>query len=183
MDRFAIFIAMVAFYIAWVLPFLIFKATAPKREAQVTVNSSRWGVGIQMLAYFCAWVGGPGSKPPAILALAAVFGCLGVVLSWTAIRNLGKQLRIHAGLYEDHELVRKGPYRIVRHPIYAGMLSMYVMTALTQPRWILAVIGFVLAIIGLEIRVRIEDSLLASRFGRQFEEYKSSTAAYVPLVR
>ena len=106
-----------------------------------------------------------------------------MVISWTSIRALGKQLRINAGLYRDHELVRSGPYRIVRHPIYAGMLAMYLATALIRSSWPLALIGLAIFVTGTEIRVRIEDRLLASRFGQRFEEFKASTPAYLPFVR
>ena len=40
-----------------------------------------------------------------------------------------------------------------------------------------------LALIGTEIRVRVEDGLLASRFGKQFEDYQRSVPAYIPLIR
>ena len=106
---------------------------------------------------------------------------LAVIISWTSIRALGKQLRVHAGLYSDHELVRSGPYRIVRHPIYAGMLAMYLATALIRSAWPMALIGLAIFIAGTEIRVRIEDGLLASRFGKQFAEYKASVPAYIPF--
>ena len=127
----------------------------------------------------------PGSQPPqpALQTAGLLFACIAVWISWASIRHLGKQLRVHAGLYADHELVRSGPYSIVRHPIYAGMLAIYLATALVRQSWILAAIGFVLFLIGTEIRVRLEDNLLASRFGKQFEEYKASTPAYAPFVR
>jgi protein-S-isoprenylcysteine O-methyltransferase Ste14 len=181
----AAWIVLIVAWIVWVSPFIAYKARTPKRNAQVTVHISRWGIGLQMIAYFLAWSGGPRlAAVPAAQVTGILFACLGVVLSWTAIRNLGKQLRIEAGLYADHELVRSGPYRVVRHPIYAGMLAMYLATALIwTPRVASAVIGLVLMIAGIEIRLRAEDSLLASRFGKQFEVYRTSTAAYLPFVR
>jgi protein-S-isoprenylcysteine O-methyltransferase Ste14 len=182
MDRTAL-IALVACWVLWVWPFLAFKARAPKREAEVTVGSSRWGVIVQMIGYFLAWLGPNAPKPPAVLLAGLAFGGLAVVLSWASIRSLGKQLRVFAGLYADHELVRSGPYRIVRHPIYAGMLAIYLATALVRTPWIAGAIGLAFVIAGTEMRVHIEDRLLASRFGREFEQYRSSTAAYVPFLR
>jgi len=135
-----------------------------------------------MVGYFLVWLPGSESRPPAVSVAGVLLGCLAVVISWTSIRALGKQLRVQAGLYSDHELIRSGPYAIVRHPIYAGMLAMYLATALVQSAWPLALIGFAIFILGTEIRVRIEDGLLASRFGTQFAEYKASTPAYIPFV-
>jgi protein-S-isoprenylcysteine O-methyltransferase Ste14 len=182
MDRIAL-ITLIICWVLWAWPFLAYKARTPKREADVTAESSRWGFALQMVGYFLAWWPGSGPRQPALLAAGILLGCLAVGISWTAVRALGKQLRVHAGLYADHELVRSGPYRIVRHPIYAGMLAMYLATALVRSAWPLALIGFAIFIVGIEIRVRIEDSLLASRFGKQFAEYKASAPAYIPLVR
>jgi len=177
------FFALIACWILWVAPFLIHKVRESKRPAQLTVTASRWGIAIQTVAYFVAWYGKPSSRPLGVQFAGILFGALAVALSWTAIRNLGKQLRIHAGLYPDHELVRSGPYRIVRHPIYAGMLAIYLATALIYSNWITGTIGLVLMIVGTEIRVRIEDGLLASRFTEDFARYKGTTPAYIPFVR
>ena len=174
-------IALVVFWILWAWPFLAFKARAPKREAEVTVNASRWGIGLQMAGYFIAWFHFSSPRPWPLLAIALLLASIAVVLSWTGIRSLGKQLRIHAGLYSDHELIRSGPYRIVRHPIYAGMLLMYLATALIMSIWPVFLAGLVLFIAGTEIRVRIEDRLLASRFGKEFERYKAEVPAYLPV--
>jgi len=72
---------------------------------------------------------------------------------------------------------------VVRHPIYASMLSMLIATGLTIASWPLFAVGVAIFVIGTEIRVRIEDGLLRSRFGDQFRDYQGSVAAYVPWVR
>jgi protein-S-isoprenylcysteine O-methyltransferase Ste14 len=76
-----------------------------------------------------------------------------------------------------------GPYRLVRHPIYTSMLCILFGTGfMVTPLWLLlaAVIVFV---IGTEIRIRIEDQLLSSRFGERFREYERSVPAYIPFLR
>jgi protein-S-isoprenylcysteine O-methyltransferase Ste14 len=49
--------------------------------------------------------------------------------------------------------------------------------------WLLFLISALLFVAGTEIRVRVEDNLLASRFGERFREYQQRVPAYVPLVR
>jgi len=102
---------------------------------------------------------------------------------WFAVAHLGRQFRINAGLYHDHELVRTGPYAVVRHPIYASMLLMLVATAALLTRWGWGAASIAAFLAGTEIRVRAEDRLLASRFGERFAAYRSQVAAYVPFVR
>jgi protein-S-isoprenylcysteine O-methyltransferase Ste14 len=86
-------------------------------------------------------------------------------------------------LNADHELVRSGPYRIVRHPIYLSIFAVMLGAGLliSRPTWLAA--ALVLEIIGTEIRVRVEDALLASRFGDKFREYQRRVPAYIPLLR
>jgi protein-S-isoprenylcysteine O-methyltransferase Ste14 len=182
MDRVAV-IALFACWVAWAWPFLAYKLRAPKREPDITATSSNIGVALQLVTYFLAGVPGPTPNPEAVQALGVAIALLAVLISWASIRALGKQLRVQAGLYSDHELIRNGPYQIVRHPIYAGMLAMYVATALVRGTWLFALIGLAIFLVGTEIRVRIEDGLLASRFGKQFAEYQASVPAYIPFVR
>jgi protein-S-isoprenylcysteine O-methyltransferase Ste14 len=79
--------------------------------------------------------------------------------------------------------VQSGAYRYVRHPIYASMLCMLLGTGfLIAPMWAL-LIALIFFLIGLEIRVRIEDALLASRFGETFRDYQRRVPAYLPFVR
>jgi protein-S-isoprenylcysteine O-methyltransferase Ste14 len=112
-----------------------------------------------------------------------VAGLIAPVLSWTAVKHLGRQFRVNAGLYVDHELVRAGPYAIVRHPIYSSVLAILLSTILLLTPWRWAAVSLALFVVGTEIRVHTEDRLLASRFGREFVDYRNKVPAYVPFVR
>jgi protein-S-isoprenylcysteine O-methyltransferase Ste14 len=108
---------------------------------------------------------------------------ISAVLSWTSVGALGKQWRIDAGLGPDHQLVRSGPYAIVRHPIYASMLALLLGMGLIISPWPLLLSALAFFILGTEIRVRIEDGLLAAHFGDEFAAYKRSKPAYIPGLR
>lgn len=123
------------------------------------------------------------SLPNWRLALAVMFFALASVLSWTARRALGQHWRIDAGLNASHLLVTSGPYRFVRHPIYTSMLCLLLGMGLILTRLLLLALAMAFAVAGTEIRVRVEDGLLASRFGDQFVQYRRNVAAYIPWVR
>ena len=177
-------VALAAAWLAWAYPFIFRAPHSQKRESVTVATPTRIGIVLQIVGIGTAFIHrSPPRVNSTVLIAMLFFAALGIVLSWTAVRHLGKQFRVQAGLYVDHELVRTGPYAIVRHPIYASLLSMLLATIALLTPWPRAIISLVFFVIGTEIRVRTEDRLLASRFGEEFEKYRKSVPAYVPLVR
>lgn len=169
-------------WVAWVIPFF---GMGKRQTAQKRDTRARWGIALEGVGFFfvwSAWAWTPQFASWRWIA-AAPFLVAGPLLSWTSARTLGKQWRFDAALNADHELVQSGAYRVVRHPIYASMFSLLIGTGflLTRLRWLAVAVAFFVA--GTEIRVRIEDALLASRFGSTFETYRARVPAYIPFVR
>jgi protein-S-isoprenylcysteine O-methyltransferase Ste14 len=114
-----------------------------------------------------------------ILVIAVILVSLWMMFS--AVRVLGKQWSLQARVLEDHKLVREGPYRFVRHPIYTGMLGMIVAGGLAWSHWAGILIALLLFGIGTAIRVRSEEKLLREQFGAEFDDYKRSVPAVLPI--
>jgi protein-S-isoprenylcysteine O-methyltransferase Ste14 len=173
-------------WFAWAYPFIFRAPHVQKRESITVPGPTRLGLLLECAAIFIAFVFRiPDDSPPELWRLAAsmVLGPISAILSWTAVTHLGKQFRVHAGLYMDHELVQTGPYSVVRHPIYSSLLAMLLCTILVLTRWEWAAVSVVLFIVGTEIRVHSEEKLLAGRFGEEFEAYRRKVPAYIPFVR
>ena len=85
-------------------------------------------------------------------------------------------------VHEHHELRTEGPYRIVRHPIYTGLLGLVLggMLACGFGVWI---VFLAVAVPWLLRRVRIEDGLMADRFGASYEAYRARVPALIPWTR
>ncbi|HEX3378071.1 MAG TPA: methyltransferase, partial [Candidatus Acidoferrales bacterium] len=75
-----------------------------------------------------------------------------------------------------------GPYALVRNPIYTSMLLVLCAIAVMVSTWQLFLAALLLFVTGTEIRVRTEERLLASRFGKDFYAYKRSVPAYLPFL-
>lgn len=178
-------IELLVMWSVWLYPFLRKRFTGPKRQSEVMAHSGDWGLALESAGILCAWLWLPNTPVPAPARIVAsmVLAPAGTIFGWLAARHLGKQLRVLAGLYADHELVRTGPYAIVRHPVYASLFLMLLATGLLFARWPLLVAGIVLYIAGTEIRIHAEEGLLRARFGAQFEEYRRSVPAYLPYLR
>jgi len=183
--RAAAFVELMAMWVAWGYPFVRKRFSRPKRESNVMAPRATRGLLLQTAAMFFAWLRVPHTAEPALwrVVLSAAAAPAGVVFGWLALRHLGKQWRILAGLYPDHELVQTGPYSVVRHPVYASMFLMMIATGLQLAWWPLLVLAIVMYAVGTEIRIRGEEGLLRERFGEEFEAYKRRVPAYIPFLR
>ena len=119
-------------------------------------------------APWVSWVG---------VALVAI----GLAFAGWARFHLGRFWSGWVTLKEDHAIVRTGPYGIVRHPIYTGLLLAFAGTALAQTT-LAAVVGFVLVVIGLRIKIRQEERLLTDHFGAAYDAYRADVRALIPYV-
>jgi len=112
--------------------------------------------------------------------LGAIFCATGVTLIALARRALGRNWSDLVLLKENHQLVRTGPYRWIRHPLYTGLLLALLGSALTsENRAGYAIIGF--CFVGLLVKSRKEEKLLARQFP-MYGEYQRRVRAFVPFV-
>jgi protein-S-isoprenylcysteine O-methyltransferase Ste14 len=178
-----LYVLLAANWLCWFLPFLLSNRIAS--PAKQVDRRARWGVVLMGVAFALLWQGRFWETAPSgwRIGLSQLLFMLASLLSWTGTRALGRQWRIDAGLSADHELVTSGPYRMVRHPIYASMLCLVVGTGLLISPWPLLLAAIVVFLVATEIRVRVEDQLLAAQFGESFRSYQKSVAAYISFVR
>jgi len=152
--------------------------------------SSRVGIALQGVAYALVWaahrqwftpfadVGTAGEVALAALTAALAVGSVWIVVA--AARELGREWSLTARVVEGHRLVTGGPYRVVRHPIYTGMLGMLLATALAVGHWLVLPFAVFVYTLGTLIRVRTEERLLRETFGPRFDDYARRVAAFVP---
>jgi len=96
--------------------------------------------------------------------------------------------RVHLGgnwsgivtIKHDHELIANGPYAIVRHPIYTGLLVAFIGSAMARGEW-RGVLAVLVAWLALWRKLRVEENWLAERFGQQYEAYRRRVPALVPF--
>jgi len=84
-------------------------------------------------------------------------------------------------LKEGHELVERGPYRFVRHPIYSGMLTMFFATVLVQ-RHLAGFVGLLLVFLSFWIKLGLEESLMLQQFPERYAGYQQRTKRIIPFL-
>ena len=106
----------------------------------------------------------------------------GLILRWWAIITLGRFFTVDVTIEKDHALVEQGPFRIVRHPSYTGVLLAFVGLALTFRNW--AALLVILIPIGTAFihRMNVEEHALSLALGPRYAEYMKRTKRLVPFI-
>ncbi|MFJ9899868.1 methyltransferase family protein [Streptomyces sp. NPDC091280] len=119
---------------------------------------------------------------PELAVLGALLAVASTALLLWARWVLGAMWASVPLVHEHHELRTEGPYRIVRHPIYTGLLGLVTgaMLACGFGVWI---VFLAVAVPWLLRRVRTEDGLMADRFGASYDAYRARVPALIPWTR
>ncbi|HEY7210634.1 MAG TPA: isoprenylcysteine carboxylmethyltransferase family protein [Bryobacteraceae bacterium] len=178
--QFYVYLILACAWVIWFAPF-VFLANRSSKAQQVN-RRARWGIVLQMIAYALLWQGRFWERDVPVwkLSVAVLFFIAASLLSWSSVRALGAHWRVEAALNADHRLVRSGPYALVRHPVYTSMFCILLGTGLLLTPWPLFLVAIMIFLAGAGIRMGVENTLLAARFGDEFIEYKRSVPAMIP---
>lgn len=113
--------------------------------------------------------------------LGASITVAGLLFAVWAREHLGRNWSRSVTIKQDHELITSGPYAVIRHPIYTGILAGFLGTAIALSQ-VRGFIGFVLIFVVLWAKLRIEEEWMSSQFGETYAMYVKQTAALVPYI-
>jgi protein-S-isoprenylcysteine O-methyltransferase Ste14 len=180
-----------AWYVTWWIPAL-WSAKVAKRPAPSADVTDRALAGIgAVLLFFVPVAGPPGGSwlqahlwaEPAILGWALV-GCMVAAFAfcWWARLHLG---RLWSGLVttkEGHRIVDTGPYRLVRHPIYTGVIAAAACVGLIKATPV-SLVGAVAMAIGFWLTARKEERFLRQELGEAaYDAYSRRTPMLIPFL-
>jgi protein-S-isoprenylcysteine O-methyltransferase Ste14 len=174
----------------WIL-FSIYWEIAAKNAAREKSSESAVSRGLHVFmtnaALLLLFVPVPGltrrylPAPQVFVPIGLTIEACGLLLAVWARRHLGRNWSGRITIKVDHELVKSGPYRFVRHPIYTALLAMYAGTALVSGEWH-ALLGFALAAIAYWRKIRMEEANLAGAFGAAWIDHRRSTGSLLPRL-
>ena len=114
-------------------------------------------------------------------ALAVVVSYAGLAICLWARTILGRNWSAAPELKQDHELVTSGPYATVRHPIYTGLLLMFVAVFLMWPTSATLLL-LPVVVVGIQLKLSREEVLMARQFRAQWPAYRARTSRVIPLL-
>jgi len=178
--------------ICWLIfvAFWVANASWSKPNAERQSRRSRfWYLSLLTLGVVLlinAFASGPLSLPlwprdAAISGLAGLLCLSGLLTAIWARWTIGSNWSSTVTFKHDHELVTRGPYRFVRHPIYTGMLMMLLGSALGLGR-LDGFLGFAVCCMSFSIKLRKEEALMMQHFPADYPAYRARVKAIVPFV-
>jgi len=183
--------------LVWCLFGLIYlfgrRGAAPQTTNTARSARSRAGIALQLLGYGIAFVV---ERPPdapivpmsgtangLLLAAASLAGLASIALCHLAARTLGRQWSMAARVVAGHELIERGPFSLVRNPIYLAMFGLVVHAGLVLSTWEAAVAAMAVFLSGTWIRIHEEEQILRRQFGAAFDDYARRVPAFFPALR
>lgn len=119
-------------------------------------------------------------EPSATMAVAgALLALTGGLLGAWAKHTLGRLFSVHLGVQEGHRLITRGPYAIVRHPIYLAIIYYILGSALAFNDAGLLVLTIAFLVFFL-VQLRFEEEIFARHFGDEYRRYQERVPALFP---
>ena len=153
-------------------------------------RASAVGIAVQCIGFISCGIGPvrvvlPWNAPLSLIcaAVVALLGGGAVAIFIAATRAMGRNWSVVARMRSDHELVRTGPFAIVRHPIYFALFLYMLSFAVAFGHSAQLLLAVPLYCAGTIIRVREEERLLRARFGEGHARYVREVPAFLPFSR
>jgi protein-S-isoprenylcysteine O-methyltransferase Ste14 len=163
-----------------------------KRAVRRESRAARWGHIVPLVGGMLLIVAWRPTSP--IFSLRILPWALGTFWVGVAVILLGLAFAIWARRYlgtnwsgtvtvkENHELIRTGPYALVRHPIYTGILTAILGTAIARGE-LRGVWGLAICTAGFVVKLRREERWMRETFGEEYDRYRASVPMLVPFAR
>jgi len=137
---------------------------------------------VSIILAFSFGYAGIGMLPDWAFYLGISLMFLGILIRQWAIAVLGRFFSLTVRVAEDHRVVEKGPYRLVRHPSYTGVLITFIGLAMAVQS-----LGALLVLLGVfsisyGYRMRVEEKTLLSELGQDYANYMKRTKRLIPYL-
>jgi protein-S-isoprenylcysteine O-methyltransferase Ste14 len=182
--------AVIAVWVVWYATWVATVLWSGRTQVRMRTDHSGWhralaSFGI-LLLFVPNFAGAPGaplwSAPAAVQWLLLALTVAGFGFCWWARLHLGRLWSLLVTLKEDHRIVDTGPYALVRHPIYSGLMFSAAATALMRASPA-ALAGAALVCVGFAITARIEEGFLRAQLGAAaYDAYSRRVPMLVPRL-
>jgi protein-S-isoprenylcysteine O-methyltransferase Ste14 len=124
----------------------------------------------------------PGGKTPTVFWSGIVIILLGFALRVWAVTTLGASFRTTVEINVNQEVIKSGPYKLIRHPSYTGLLMFCLGYGIAVQNWLSLLVAVVLPLSALIYRMQVEEKALVTSLGSDYEAYRCQTKKIIPWI-
>jgi len=124
----------------------------------------------------------PGGRTTGVFVIGLVIMILGLALRMWAVSALGTSFRTTVETHENQKVKRDGPYRLIRHPSYSGLLLIAGGYGIAVQNWLSLVVAIGLPLAALLYRIHVEEALLVKSLGAEYQDYQKKTKRLIPWI-
>jgi len=177
-----------ALWVAWGA-YWAYASRATKADRSAEPLPQRLGhLGALAIAFLALFSGVLSVGPLDLRLLPAVTAPLGAAVAAAGLAFM-VWARVHLGMYwsgritlkEGHRLIRTGPYRFVRHPIYTGFITGILGVAITVGR-VRGLVALIVVVAAYLVKMRREEAALSTQFGEEYEQFRREVPALIPFI-
>jgi len=117
-----------------------------------------------------------------MMMLSMITYPLGLLLRYVSIIYLGKHFTRDVEVSKTQELVSKGPYRLLRHPLYLGLFLLTISVPLFFQNWLMIIISSISIFLILNQRMQIEEKLMKDVIGENYIAWKQKRYRFIPWI-
>lgn len=123
------------------------------------------------------------NAPDIFFWLGIVLMDAGIVLRFYAINVLGRSFTTSVAIAPEQTVIEAGPYRLIRHPSYTGILITLLGLGLSLTNnWLSLLVIIGCALLGFSYRIRVEEHVLQEHLGQRYQDYMRRTKRLIPFV-
>jgi protein-S-isoprenylcysteine O-methyltransferase Ste14 len=115
-------------------------------------------------------------------AAGVAVGWAGALLRWWSFVVLGRYFTVVVMTSAEQPVIDRGPYRVLRHPAYTGLLLVFAGVGVMVGNWAGAAGAVVLVLVALVHRLRIEERALSAALGDRYQRFAATRARLIPYV-
>ena len=159
-------------------------AKAAKRSRLSTLGIAFQAIGFGATGFGPINFALPWSAPSSLICstLVALLGGSAIAIFIAATRAMGKNWSVVARTRSDHQLVRSGPFAVVRHPIYLALFLYLLSFGIAFGHFGQLLVAVPFYLVGAIIRIRVEEKLLRAKFGENHARYVREVPAFIPFI-
>ena len=124
----------------------------------------------------------PGGRTNRVFVIGFVIIILGLALRIWAVWALGTSFRTTVETHENQRVKLDGPYKLIRHPSYSGLLLIACGYGIAVQNWLSLVVAIGLPLAALLYRIHVEETLLVKSLGTEYREYQKRTKRLIPWI-